>query len=335
MNCPSERFWAELATPQADPGLRRVLASGDFTGGIRVRYLREPSPLASFQREGREALVFVLVDRQTEEAAGMGAVVLREVAVGGRRTTLGYLCSLRVRPEYRGRFQGLAAVYRELHRRTGDRVGLYLTTILAGNDRALRLLQARRPGMPEYRPLGLYHTWFLPTGGRGPDLGGLEDPLRYEALRSQRDGMLWDPFSCGLEAAEYVQTPRGLGYLVDQRDHKQYRVLSYGGWMRVVSWLPVHWLGYPRLPRPGTDADCVSGAILSPDPGDQGRILRELQARARGRDFLMVGCLAGDPLDAVLARARGILYRSHLFAVLFEGMEPPDLHRLHLDVALL
>lgn len=335
MNCPSERFRVEVATPDSDPGLRRILASGDFSGAIRARYLREPSPTASFQREGREALVFLLVERRTQEAAGMGAVVLRDVALGGQRRTLGYLCSLRVRPEYQGRFRGLAAVYGELRRLTGDRVDLYLTTILAGNDRAVRLLEPRRPGMPEYRPLGAYHTWFLPTGGRACGLPGPVDQSLYEALRSQRDGMLWDPFSCGLDQADYVHTQQGLGYLVDQRERKQYRVLSYGGWMRPVSWLPTHWLGYPRLPRPGTDANCVSGAILSSDPADQRLILRELQARARGRDFLMVGCLEQDPLNALLSRSRGVLYRSRLYAVLFEGMELPPLNRLHLDVALL
>ncbi len=238
-----------LAGASDDPALREILAEDGFGGRIRVCALREPSPLASFQREGHEALVFLLEDLEEDRVLGMGGVVCRDIALGGKRRTLGYLCGLRIRAEARGRFRRLGEVYRELRRLTADRVDLYLSAILAENPRALRLLTGARAGLPRYHPLGDYLTFFLPTGGRGPVLREC-DPSLYEALRSRMDGMRWEPRSCGLEEACWVQTDGGLGYLAVP-GHKQYRVLSYGGWMRLASWIPTR--------RAGSCANCAGG----------------------------------------------------------------------------
>lgn len=325
-----------LAGASDDPALREILAEDGFGGRIRVCALREPSPLASFQREGHEALIFLLEDLEEGRVVGMGGVVCRDIALDGRRQTLGYLCGLRIRAEARGRFRHLGRVYRELRRLTADRVDLYLSAILAENPRALRLLTGARAGLPRYHPLGGYLTFFLPTGGRGPgpSLKEWSDPSLYEALRSRMDGMRWEPRSCGLEEACWVETEGGLGYLAVP-GHKQYRVLSYGGWMRLASWIPPWLTGYPRLPRAGHLARYATGAIFSPDPDQARRILRELRRRARGLDFLMIGCMQDDPLARILAEERHVLYRSRLFEVLFPGMEPHMAGPLQVEVALL
>ncbi len=323
-----------LASASDDPALREILAEDGFGERIRVCALREPSPLASFQREGHEALVFLLEDLEDGRVVGMGGVVCRDVALSGRRQTLGYLCGLRIRAEARGRFRHLGAVYQELRGLTADRVDLYLSAILAENPRALRLLTGARAGLPRYHPLGGYLTFFLPTGGRGAGLREWSDPSLYEALRTRMDGLRWEPRSCGLEEACWVMTEEGLGYLAVPR-HKQYRVQSYGGWMRLASWIPPWLTGYPRLPRPGHLARYATGAVFSPDPDQARRILRELQARARGLDFLMVGCMETDPLARILAEQRHVLYRSRLFEVLFPGMEPRNPGPLQVEVALL
>jgi hypothetical protein len=79
---------------------------------------------------------------------------------------IGYLSNLRLLEAHRNR--GLVArgyrYFRELHR--DRRASLYLTTIAAGNETAIRLLTSGRAGLPAYHYAGNYHTLAIPASRR-------------------------------------------------------------------------------------------------------------------------------------------------------------------------
>src|SRR5262245_5965962 len=148
----------ELATPDDDADLRRVLAATPMEGRIAIAFGREPSWFAGAVVDGRFRQVVACRDLQTGRVIGFGCRSVREVYVNGRPAVVGYLSSLRLLPEHRN--LGLVArgyaLFRKLH---GDgRVPFYLTTIAAGNRTALKVLTSGRAGLPAYHPAGTYHT---------------------------------------------------------------------------------------------------------------------------------------------------------------------------------
>src|SRR4051812_5061552 len=152
------RYRFELATPDDDGDLRRVLAATPMQGQIAVTFRREPSWFAGAVVDGRFRQVVACRDLRSGRVIGFGCRSIREVYVNGKPDVVGYLSSLRVLPGHRN--LGLIArgysKFRELH---GDRrVPYYLTTIAAGNVTALKVLTSGRAGLPMYHPVGEYHT---------------------------------------------------------------------------------------------------------------------------------------------------------------------------------
>src|SRR5690348_8142448 len=129
----------ELATPDDDADLRRVLAATPMEGRIAIAFRREPSWFAAAVVDGRFRQVVACRDRETGRIIGFGSRSIREVYLNGRPASVGYLSGLRVLPEHRNLglvARGYAAL-RALH--ADGRVPFYLTTIAAGNETALKI----------------------------------------------------------------------------------------------------------------------------------------------------------------------------------------------------
>src|SRR5262245_47635460 len=158
----SYRF--ELATPDADADLRRILVETPMPGRVAVSFRREPSYFAAAVVDGRFHQVVAARDCTADRLVGFGARSVREMYLNGRVEPVGYLSSLRLLAEHRNR--GLVArgfaFLRKLH--TDRRTPLYLMTIAEGNDTAQALLTSGRVGLPAHHFAGHYHTVALPLG---------------------------------------------------------------------------------------------------------------------------------------------------------------------------
>lgn len=348
MNSPSDRFEIALATPADGPELAALYASDDgFPGQVQVLFTRGRDAYASLLAEGDGVVVPITRERSTGRIVGMGACVLRTAWVNGTPRRVGYLTGLKGLPEFRRRVPLIPQVYAFLRERTPE-VECYYTTILSENVLARRMLERRRPTMPEYRTVGEYTTscfrvgwrpWAASrlTGGTLADLTALAGvPGRFNLAPVGAPAGLTDADVRLLRDRD--GTPLAGCAVWDQRAHKQYVVTGYGERYSRLAGLPVHWAGYPRLPRVGTPADYVSVAALAArgdDPRLAADLLRAVGWENRRRHFVMVGLVDGHPLGAALGGVRMIAYGSVLYTVHF-GDEPGlDERPVGLDVGLL
>lgn len=362
----------ELATPEDDAGLRRLLRDNPMEGEIRVSLEREPSAFLAAAVEGEPHHTVVARDPATGEIVGMGSRSVWNAFVNGVPRRLGYLAQLRLDRAYRGRVRLLAAGYRVLKDlRQPDEAPFDVTSIIADNQVARRLLEASVPGLPRYRELAGFSTLILPAlrprrgsssirieRGSAARMGEVVACLarnrrRYQAAPFFTEAeLLSNERSRGLAPEDYrlaVVDGEVVGCLAvwDQSSFKQVVVRGYGP--RLARWRPLlnrfgRWLGTPRLPDPGEPLPHAYVTHLAVDRDDP-EVFRALvesahaEACARRLTYLILGLAARHPwLPWLKRRFRPREYASVLYTVHWDGGEAPVLDSTllpHVEAALL
>ncbi len=164
MTPPAGRLVMETARPGDDAALRELLRGRAMDGLIRLTLEREPSFWHAAAVEGERHHTVIARDRATGRVLGMGSRAVREVWLDGERVKIGYLAQLRAAPGVPAGRRLLAAGYRSCdRRRQGDELPYDLTSIIADNAPARRLLERGLPGLPRYRSLCRLVTLTIPT----------------------------------------------------------------------------------------------------------------------------------------------------------------------------
>ncbi len=344
-----------LAGREHESSLRELARNTPVPGWIELAYCREPDFFHGLAVEGSPAQVCAAIDGNA--VVGMGCRSIRGVYVNGRAARIGYLGSLRIAPSARGAAL-LGRAYRfirQLHER--DRLAsAYLTTIVEGNHRAMRLLTSGRAGLPRYIDYGRFVTYAVasPRSHRPRDAGmnltferGSETDLPSVVAFLNREGprkQFFPALSADEFGAERLRGLRPHDFLVaredgeivgvlagwDQSSFKQYLVHGYAPALRVVR--PVLNLasrvaGCGSLPPVG---ECLSVRVASfacvrdNDPRLLAALLDRL-CRARSaarRPFVLIGFHERDPLSKALDEFRAFRYTSRMYLVCWEdGVE--------------
>lgn len=361
----------DLATPADEPELRRLLRDNPMDGAIRVSLEREPDAFLAAAVEGEPHHTIVARDPRTGAVVGMGSRSVWNAFVNGEPRRLGYLSQLRVDRAFRGRRRLLAAGYALLRDLRGpDETPFDITSIIADNRVALRLLGAGVPGLPRYRELGAFVTLILPTPrprrssrgilverGTRERMGEIAACLarnrrRYQAAPFFSEKELLSPArSRGLQPESFhltvsAGTITGCLAVWDQSGFKQAVVRGYAPslnrwrpWINRLSPL----LRTPRLPDPGSPLPHAYISHVAVD-GDDLRPFQALieaactEAQAAGYAYLVLGLAARHPWLAWLRRRfRAREYPSVLHTVHWgDGDEMPLDDRLpHVEAALL
>ena len=253
--------------------------------------------------------------------------------------------------------------------RAPDEAPFDLTSIIADNETARRLLSGGVPGLPTYRELSGFVTLVLPALRPMRKRASVEiEPGRpgrideiAECLARNRRRYQVAPFFTAAELAS-PERSRGLAphdfrlalrdgrvagclALWDQQGFKQVVVRGYAP--RLARWRP--WinrlprsLGIPRLPDPGEALPHAAISHVAVD-GDDSRIFQALvesahaEACARGLAYVVIGLAAGHPwLPWLERRFRPRRYESVLYTVDWgEGRVTLDDRRPHVEAALL
>lgn len=360
-------YIAEPACESDAEGINLLFSSQSFGGKIAVAYLRNPDTLRSYEREGERIVMIVLKDRnEGDKIIGMGGCVIRSCLISGKVRRAGYLTGLKLLPEYQKKISFIPILYQEMHRLTGELVDIYYTTILSGNETVRIMLEKKRKSMPEYRYMGLYHTYFCKTGksyknslrkiknsfvtkkiskdeanafyaglAKGGEKGVLAPSF---ALQDDlKNGMFYGVYDKG--------TLLAAGYALDQRSYKQYVVHHYEGAYCLLSRLPVSLAGYPPFPKPGQTANCASAAIWYDSTWLKNSSLAfpALQTLWQGmlelsvkHQFLIIGCHESSSLFPLFKKEKKIDYSSRFYQVLWNGEKalPKDVE-IQAEVAFL
>ncbi|MDP3879066.1 MAG: radical SAM protein [Dehalococcoidales bacterium] len=353
---------AEIAGPDNDAEIRNLLCQIPVPGAVQITYLYNPSFMASMKVEGRQSDIITGRDTDTGKLIGLGTRSIKPAFVNGELSPLGYLGSLRLAEEYRGSTY-LARGYRELKRlHQAGPARLYITTIIESNKKAREILTSGRAGLPAYHDFGRFCSLAIGLR-RSPSRLSLPDnllirPAVMEDIPSliefwQREGSRRQFFP-GYSAADLIDPEGLLGGLApddillafkedklvgttgawNQEPFRQSRVTGYNRWLGMLRSpynLTAGRLGYPLLPRPGSDLDYFNLALVCISNDDRkvfAALLSQLLAKYHGSfDFFMAGLHEHDPLLPVLAKYRHFNYYSRLYVVCWEDGEH-DFHNL-------
>lgn len=358
----------EEAAPEDDPELRRLLRDNPMAGEIQVSLEREPNAFLAAGVEGEPHRT--IVARGSDGIVGMGSRAVWNVFLNGEPCRLGYLSQLRVDRAHRGRKRLLKAGYDLLRSfRGSDEKPFDLTSIVADNEVARRLLGAGVPGLPKYQPIEEWSTLVVPTTSWSKHVGiergapGLLAGVASCLERNRRRYQFAPRFSAadltspersrGLKAEDFFLAMSGsdvvgCAALWDQSGFKQVVVRGYAP--RLSRWRP--WinrlspmLGAPRLPEPGQRLPHAYLSHLAVD-GDDPAIFQALveaayaEAKARRYVYVVIGLAARHPWRSwLLRRFKPRTYSSVLYAVHWEdGTEAVaalDGRMPHVEVALL
>jgi hypothetical protein len=356
MSSPNDKFELVLAQHSDWPEIKRIYDSGEFDGGIAVQYLRDPDPIASFEREGDRAVILMLMDKEANKAAGFGACIIRRVYKGGKVVNKGYLTGLKLLPEYRKKVMLIPYAYQKLYEYTRDHVDIYFTTILKENTAVQKMLEKPRKLMPLYEYIGDYRVYFCKSGikifkGRKSDQYITRRCSRDEAeaffsQQAPEADLSLDSISAyDLKNAVFYGlfkegAMKACGYVLNQQHYKQYVVKNYSGIFKLISKLPTRLLGYPSFPRINEAANCACAGLWAEndEPALAHRLWQFMRHDAREFDFIMIGLHESHPLRTYFEKTRHIHYDSRCYIVDFEhnrGGRQEFSKKLYIDVAFL
>lgn len=324
------RFVFQVAGPQDDPEIRRLLRESSFPGDICLSLQREPDGLAAGSIEGDVHHLMVARERTTGQVAAVASRSVRDAFVNGEPQRLGCLGQLRIATAFRQHRRLLDGGFefcRQIHERGDAR--LYLVSVVAGNDAGRRLLGRRVPGWPRIEVVDRLVTLAIPvrSAPRRPIRGVQLEPGSAGRLHEivqclSRNGRRFQFSPCwsaadllsatrtrALSLRDFVvavRDDRVVGCLAcwDQRTFRQVVVTGYARALR--RWRPLlnliaPWAGIPALPPAGAALDFAYISHVAVDADDE-YVLRAMmieacrRVRASALDYVALGLAAHSPL---------------------------------------
>lgn len=343
-----------LAGRSDEAELRKLLRENPMPGWLSLSYEREPDYFLADSVQGERHDTAVARETAGGRLVGMFSRASYDAHINGRVARLGYLGQLRVAADYRGKIRYLRAGYAACRELLHDarETQFYLTSILADNLPARRVLTAGLEGLPTYREIEPFLTFVIPARAirlprRAPDIkveAGSERTLadvadclqrnyvRYQFAPHWTEALLRSSRCRGLEASDFLLA-RNRGRVVgcvalwDQRGFKQHVVRGIdprlARWRRALNGLGC-FLGFPSLPALGEKLRAAYLSHVAVD-GDDTQVLVALieaakaEAMRRGFAVLMIGLVERHPMLAtVRKRFRNLCYQSMLYLVHWE-----------------
>ncbi|NLW48927.1 MAG: hypothetical protein GXY86_16555 [Firmicutes bacterium] len=363
MNFPNDQFELILAEDGDWREIKEIFESGEFDGGIAVQYLRNPNPIASFEKEGEKVVILMLRDKQKNKAVGFGACIIKRVYKDKKVVNMGYLTGLKLLPQYRKRIFVIPDCYQKIYEYTGDQVDFYFTTILKENTAVRKMLEKPRKLMPLYDYLGDYRVYFCKSGISNLNFGrqdntkagaeyfprrcGRNELVTFFSKQAQGADLSLESIAAyDLENAVYYGLYKdnvltACGYVLNQQQYKQYVVKKYAGIYRLISKLPTRLLGYPSFPGINETANCACAGLWAEnnDVVSADKLWRFMRRDAKEFDFLMIGFFENHPLRSYFEKTKHIHYDSCCYIVDFKHnkniFDELSEENLYIDVAFL
>lgn len=364
----------EAATATTEPQLRRLLRENPVSGEIHVSLEREPDAFHAAGISGDAYQMMLARDRGSGDVIASGGRFELDLYINGEVHRTGYFGELRAEGGLRQRRKLLFGSYAKMHDfHEAGGVPFYLTTIVADNTPARRLLEAGLGDMPTYRPLEPMVTFTIPVGlgarrrkGKN-DIAASSDAGVAEiaaAMTQHGPGYQFHPvwnedtlaseIRCrGLASEDFFVVRddgalRGCLALWDQRRFKQTVIHGYSkrlGRVRPLFNLVAPITSRPRLPPPGSQLQSafLSHVAVQQDDGEAlVSLIRHAcnAARSRKLDYVMVAFAERNPLaEAVRKNFSCHEYVSMIYVVYWkdgsEAVDSLDDRIPHPEVAIL
>jgi hypothetical protein len=324
-------------------------------GSVEIAFTKEPDFFRAEQVHGRFTETYIIHHTQDGILAGMGTRAIKPAYLNGKKDNVGYLCNLRILPEYQKGLV-LARGYTFLKQRHSDnRARLYLTTIIEDNIHARSTLESGRSSLPGYYDIGRFCTFALSLKqsrikskntslnirrSTHKDIQQIIDFLRVEGPRKQffpeysqgdfetKDGILLGLGLDDIYLAFIGDQLVGVTAAWDQTEYRQSVIVGYNRMIqsfRPFINLGLGLLGYPLFPKPQTALSYFSLGLVC-IKGNDADIFASLintitSERENKYSFMMAGFHEKDPLLDILQKHKGISYSSRVYIVCWENGE--------------
>lgn len=341
-----------VAGPSDDFAIRKLLRENPTPGAISLTFEREPGYFLGTNVAGANDETVLVFDGDSLACMGRSSTRLR--MIDGEQKRVSYLGELRLDVSAQGRLGVLRRGYdffHQLHQQAPS--DFYFTSISADNQRARRLLECGRRGLPAYSFLTDFVTLLIPIPRRPPagkrhcepatasHVAELVTFLSKHAARHQlasiwteqqvidlaQHGLPLEKFQLVYDQGRLV----ACGAVWDQRGFRQTVIRGYSPAVaraRPLMNIAARLFGTVRLPLVG---ETIGQAFLSPLAVEAGweemlaDFIRSLfpSAARVGLEFLTIGLPANAPQLASLTRSfRCRVYRSRLYRVSWPGDGP-------------
>lgn len=364
----------EIATASSEPEVRRLLRENPVSGSIEVSLEREPNAFHAAAVTGDEYQLILAFVNDRPEPVGLGARFELDAFINGNVQRFGYLSELRATGGFKFRRSLLLQAYRSMRQyHEAGNTAFYLTTIIADNTAARRLLEAGLSDMPTYSPIEMMATIIIPvrsgarvrgsnrhiTAATAKDLPAISGKLNHSGQNYQfhpfwPENTLRSPDRCrGLEASDFLVCQdeggfRGCLALWDQRSFKQSVIRGYSSplaYLRPAYNLAAPLFRRPRLPAPGASLESGILSHLVVEQEDEATAVSLIRQACRngsqrGLDYVMIGVAERNPIYSLICRHFSChSYLSMLYGVYWEDgkneFEKLD-HRIpHPELAIL
>ena len=326
------------------------MARDHMEGDMVLSFRREPEYFLACGVQGDQSQIIKCADSEGGRIVGLGARHSKRLFINGVESRVGYLSDLRADQAVRKRTL-VARGYSFLRRlHAADRIPLYFSIILDGNDEAISALTTARAGLPIYVDRGRILTPAIHLDRRRPErvCEGLTIrrgtasimPQIFEFLRREhaskqlapcfRISDLGSPRLLGLRPDDFYVAYRGdriAGCVAtwDQSDFRQTHVEGYSGLLRMAR--PFHNIAARMsslhvLPVPGARIPYLYLSLIATENNRTdifASLLRTVYRDQRGGEyhFLIAGLHEQDPLCQVLNDYRSIEAGGRLFLIYY------------------
>ena len=351
-----EEIAFELATPEDDAELRRLLRENPFPGKMLVSLEREPNYFTGAMVEGPFHQTIIARDKSIGKIIAMGSRSIRDVYLNGTVHSVGYLSQMRIAPGYRTMRKALTQGFefvRTLHQDGRARVNF--SSIIEDNLPARRILTAGLPGLPRLQEYARLHTLAIycrrkrprspmPRGlqlskGNYTDIEAIvaclqRNGARYQLTPYWTSDTLFNPeHTPGLTPEDFFLARDGervVGCLAvwDQSAFKQTVVRGYSGWLARWRWLinmGARVAGYPTFPPLDTPIRHCYASHLAVDEDNKEVFAALLSGLydyvvGQGYSYFMLGLCQDHPFfETVASTYPHIDYTSRLYLMAWEG----------------
>lgn len=247
-------------------GILEILEDDVAEGAIRILYTRRDNPLESYAAESEKSVVGVI--RNNGRVSATIACIPRKIYLEGKQCMLSYVTGYKKRKDEKAIINWPEAFDRMYHATECD---LYCCSVVAENEKVLKMLHKKRKGIPYAIPIDTYHTYILSPRAH---VHGMNRKLTFRQAVSEDEEELIGfyqtygsrknlfpvidsaDFISGLDISDYYILSDGVeilaaGALFDRSNCKQYLVKEYAGYMKFFrAFNPiVSLLGYVDIPK--------------------------------------------------------------------------------------
>tara|TARA_B100000530_G_scaffold334074_1_gene283258 strand:- start:611 stop:1726 length:1116 start_codon:yes stop_codon:yes gene_type:complete len=349
---PSLEYY--IGSEKDDAALRSVLHQTPMDGPIRMTFEREPSFFGVKNLEGSFHQTIVGKDSKNGKVFGVTNRSIRQLYFNGEIESVGYLGLMRLLPEYQTGFPALRGYQycKKLH--LDKKTKFYLTSIMDGNEPALKLLKSGVRGLPRYQEYSHFCTRSIPIrirpkktipttisimNGQKVSQSALVKFLNQYGKQHQFYPMwtqetLFNPeHTPGLKPENMLVAINneeivGCMAMWDQRSIRQTVVKGYKNSLSKIQWLINGYsliLGYPPLPKKNSKLkSCfISHVAIDKDNPD---IFLELLTQChnfliqKNIEYMVIGFDENHPFDHIVkSNFKNVPAYSRIYLVSWEG----------------